>query len=121
MDLTLSDKEELETISEYLKGKINDLGKRKKTTEDAPKQLAQMQNTILRLIAINFPNKEPEELKIEVGKTYVQLVGTTEFYYKVIRCQGTWRGKFYYLVVNIETGFQFQIDGSTFVREYFPK
>lgn len=120
MDWTLSDKEELETIAEYLQGKINDLGRRKKTTEDVPKQLSQMQNTVLRLIAINFP-KEPEELKIEVGKTYVQLVGTTEFYYKIIRYNGTWKGKDYYLVVNTETSFHFLIEGSRLVREYVTK
>ena len=58
MDFT--DRQEFETIAKYLEGKFDDLGKRKrnKTTEDKPKQLLQMINTIKRALAIDAD--EPE-------------------------------------------------------------
>ena len=46
------DKEEFETVAKYLQGKFDDLGKRKKETEDKPKQLLQMINTIERALAL---------------------------------------------------------------------
>lgn len=47
------DKEEFETVAEYLEGKLSDLGKKKKETEDNPKQLEQMINTIRRALAFS--------------------------------------------------------------------
>ena len=47
------DKEEFETVAEYLEGKLSDLGKKKKETEDKPKQLEQMINTIRRALAFS--------------------------------------------------------------------
>ena len=47
-----TDREEFETVSKYLQGKFDDLGKRKKETEDKPKQLLQMINTIERALAL---------------------------------------------------------------------
>jgi len=48
------DKKEFETVANYLEGKHNDLGKNKrhKKTEDNPKQLLQMINTIRRALAL---------------------------------------------------------------------
>jgi len=51
--LDKSDKEEFEIVAEYLEGKYNDLGKKKKETEDKPKQLSQMINTIRRALAFS--------------------------------------------------------------------
>jgi hypothetical protein len=45
------DKEELKTIETYLQGKYDDLGKKRKITNDSPKQLLQMLNTITRMLA----------------------------------------------------------------------
>ena len=47
-----TDWEEFETVAKYLQGKFDDLGKRKKETEDKPKQLLQMINTIERALAL---------------------------------------------------------------------
>jgi len=47
-----TDREEFETVAKYLQGKYDDLGKRKKKTEDNPKQLLQMINTIERALAL---------------------------------------------------------------------
>ena len=56
MNITLNDldKKELETIANYLDGKFNDFGKKKKdkTTKDDLNQLLQMTNTIGRLLAL---------------------------------------------------------------------
>ena len=48
-----TDREEFETVAKYLQGKFDDLGKRKKETEDKPKQLLQMINTIRRALAFS--------------------------------------------------------------------
>lgn len=47
-----TDREEFETVAKYLQGIYDDLGKRKKKTEDNPKQLLQMINTIERALAL---------------------------------------------------------------------
>lgn len=47
----LADIEEFDTVAEYLEGKYEDLGRKKKLTEDKPKQLLQMINTVRRAIA----------------------------------------------------------------------
>ena len=51
--LDILDKDEFETVAEYLEGKLSDLGKKKKETEDKPKQLEQMINTIRRALAFS--------------------------------------------------------------------
>lgn len=51
----ITHKEEFETVLEYLDGKLSDLGKRKKETEDNPKQLKQMINTIRRALDFSQP------------------------------------------------------------------
>lgn len=58
MDLT--DRKEFHTIIKYLDGKYDDLGKkrRRRTTEDKPKQLLQMINTLKRALAID--SSEPD-------------------------------------------------------------
>ena len=48
------DKKEFNTVINYLEGKFDDLSKKKRnrTTEDNPKQLLQMINTLKRAVAL---------------------------------------------------------------------
>ena len=65
MKMDLTDRKEFQTIVKYLEGKYSDLGKkrRRRTTEDKPKQLIQMINTIKRYLAIN--SDEPWDCRME--------------------------------------------------------
>ena len=82
--MDLVDRKEFETVANYLEGKLNECGKRRKrVNSDSPKQLEQMINTIKRALAIdktsdsglNTPCVNYQLQLIEKLENYIEFIG----------------------------------------------